>query len=190
MLIIQLFEMFSKNSVFYEFNRIVSIISIILYSTGIIGNILSISICLRKKLIMVPTFIFMASISILNIIKLFTIFTCVLNKKIKEEFQRTSSFRLSLRLSKRQNSSFDNSKLKRKSSASNVMSNYISNLCTSNSVGYNPYKSRKSFSNTTNGQHSVRPPMVNSYIFFYNRAFTNIYKVFPLSACLRHFKTH
>jgi hypothetical protein len=71
-------EMFSKNSVFYEFNRIVSIISIILYSTGIIGNILSISICLRKKLRMVPTFIFMASISILNIIKLFTIFTCVL----------------------------------------------------------------------------------------------------------------
>jgi hypothetical protein len=113
-----------------------------------------------------------------------------LNKKIKEEFQRTSSFRLSLRLSNRQNSSIDNSKLKRKSSASNVMSNYISNLCTSNSVGYNQYKSRKSFSNTTNGQHSVRPSMVNSYIFFYNRAFTNIYKVFPLSECLRHFKTH
>jgi hypothetical protein len=104
-----------------------------------------------------------------------------LNKKVKEEFRRTSSLRLSLRLSRRQNSSIDNSKPKRKSSVSNFMSNYMSNHCTSNSVGYNQYKSRKSFSNTTNGQHSVRPSMVNYHIFSFIIEHLPIYTKFFLN---------
>jgi hypothetical protein len=59
-------------------NQIVSIISIVLSSIGIIGNIISILICLRKELRKTPTFMFMAFISGVNIFKLFTTIICIL----------------------------------------------------------------------------------------------------------------
>jgi hypothetical protein len=68
----------SKNN-FAHLNKIVSVSIIFLSSIGIIGNIISIVICMRKELRKVPTFIFMAFVSILNILKLITKAGCILS---------------------------------------------------------------------------------------------------------------
>jgi hypothetical protein len=53
-------------------------ISIIILSIfGVAGNIISIVVCLRKKLRIIPTFVFMAFLSVLNICKLITIVFCL-----------------------------------------------------------------------------------------------------------------
>ena len=70
--------MLSKNNVTY-LNKIVSILSILLSSIGIIGNIVSFVICIKNDLRRVPTFVFMAFVSILNILKLITIGGCFLS---------------------------------------------------------------------------------------------------------------
>ena len=59
-------------------SQVTSIPWIILSSIGIIGNIVSILICLRKELRKTPTFIFMAFVGAINIFKLFTAIVCIL----------------------------------------------------------------------------------------------------------------
>jgi hypothetical protein len=68
----------NKNN-FAHVNKIVSVSIIFLSSIGIIGNVISFVICMRKDLRKVPTFIFMAFVSILNILKLITIAGCILS---------------------------------------------------------------------------------------------------------------
>lgn len=58
-------------------NRFLSIFSILLCPIGIISNLISISICLRKELKKLPTFVFMAILSLINILKLISIGVCV-----------------------------------------------------------------------------------------------------------------
>ncbi len=67
-----------------ELNKAISIISIAFCSIGIsiIGNIISLTICLRKELPKVPKFVFMAFQSAINILKLATIIACILILKI------------------------------------------------------------------------------------------------------------
>ena len=68
-----------KGNKFNEMNlfiKIIEVSSLILCLFGIIGNILSIIICSRKPLKKQPTFIFMASMSFMNILPLITILSC------------------------------------------------------------------------------------------------------------------
>ena len=54
-------------------NFVTSIISIILYSIGIMANTFSIFICLHKELRKTPTFVFMGFMALINITKLLTL---------------------------------------------------------------------------------------------------------------------
>ena len=59
-----------------DFNTHIQIFLILFWSFGTIGNIFSISMCLRKELRKTPTFVFMAFICILNIFSLLTLIAC------------------------------------------------------------------------------------------------------------------
>jgi hypothetical protein len=62
------------NEKYFEIpNKIISIISILLCSIGIIGNILSMIICIRKRLFKTPTFVFMMFISLIDNLPLLTV---------------------------------------------------------------------------------------------------------------------
>ena len=61
---------FENNS---QYDRIISIFSIIFCSFGILSNLYSIFICLRKELRKVPTFVFFTFLSSINILKLISI---------------------------------------------------------------------------------------------------------------------
>ena len=54
-------------------NQAITIFTIVLCSLGILGNIVSIIVCLHKNLRKIPTFVFMAFQSTMNILKLITI---------------------------------------------------------------------------------------------------------------------
>ena len=59
---------------FFEISsKIISIISILLCSVGMVGNLLSIIICIRKRLFKIPTFVFMMFISLIDNLPLFTV---------------------------------------------------------------------------------------------------------------------
>ena len=62
----------SKN-IFEIIDRIIIIITIALCSTGTIGNIVSLLISIRKELRKTPTFVFMAFLSAINILRVLTI---------------------------------------------------------------------------------------------------------------------
>ena len=59
-------------------NQRLSIITIILCSIGVFGNVISLLICLQKKLRIIPTFIFLSFIDSISILILTTIGLCVL----------------------------------------------------------------------------------------------------------------
>jgi predicted membrane channel-forming protein YqfA (hemolysin III family) len=59
-----------------DLNIQVQIFLIFFWSFGTIGNIFSISMCLRKELRKTPTFAFMAFICLLNICSLTTLIAC------------------------------------------------------------------------------------------------------------------
>ena len=71
-------------------NLTISIISVAFYSIGIIANILSFFICLRKELRKTPTFIFMAFIASTNTIKLLSLIVTT----IKIEFNSNMNIML------------------------------------------------------------------------------------------------
>ena len=68
-------------------NRIISIFSIVFCSIGVLSNIVSIFISLRKELRRVPTFVFFAFLSVINILKLISIglFAFILEFQIQNE---------------------------------------------------------------------------------------------------------
>jgi hypothetical protein len=57
---------------FQILDKIIIILTIALCSTGIIGNFVSVLITMRKELRKTPTFIFMAFLSVINILKVIT----------------------------------------------------------------------------------------------------------------------
>jgi len=58
---------------FQILDKIIIILTIALSSTGIIGNFVSTLITMRKELRKTPTFVFMAFLSVINILKVITI---------------------------------------------------------------------------------------------------------------------
>jgi hypothetical protein len=70
--IIKFFKKF-KNLKMSTFQPLIAIFSISLSIIGIIGNVISMIVCLRKDLRRTPTFIFKIFINILNIIPIITI---------------------------------------------------------------------------------------------------------------------
>ena len=85
--------MFSENDIRMNMNRIISIFSLVFCSIGIISNLISIFICLRRELRQVPTFVFFAFLSFINILKLISIgvFTILLEfivNKVEELDER------------------------------------------------------------------------------------------------------
>ena len=65
--------MLSENKNHEKISRSISICSIIFCIIGIISNLISIAVCLKKELIKLPTFVFLAFLSLMNILKLVSV---------------------------------------------------------------------------------------------------------------------
>ena len=66
-------KMLSENKNHEKISRSISICSIIFCIIGIISNLISIAVCLKKELIKLPTFVFLAFLSLMNILKLVSV---------------------------------------------------------------------------------------------------------------------
>jgi len=64
-----------------------SIVTIVLSAIGVLGNIISLLICLKEELRKIPTFVFTIFQKILNIIKLVTISLCIFVTQFQSKFK-------------------------------------------------------------------------------------------------------
>ena len=78
-------------------NENITISFVVLSFFGCVGNLVSIGVCLRKELRRIPTFVFMAFLSAINILKLTTIALCLIaSQYLVDKFHQLDSISLKL----------------------------------------------------------------------------------------------